>query len=62
MDGGVDKQLQSTLNDTELRRLNVTEKFGSDKGKLVPTDIGNIVTDFLINHFDHHFQLKQMLK
>ena len=29
MDGGVDKQLQSTLNDTELRRLNVTEKFGS---------------------------------
>ncbi len=25
---------------------------GSDKGKLVPTDIGMIVTDFLVNHFE----------
>jgi DNA topoisomerase-1 len=29
----------------------LSEKFGSDKGKLIPTDIGMIVTDFLINHF-----------
>ena len=29
----------------------LNEKFGSDKGKLIPTDIGMIVTDFLINHF-----------
>ena len=29
------------------------EKFGSDKGKLIPTDIGMIVTDFLTNHFEH---------
>ena len=29
----------------------LNEKFGSDKGKLIPTDIGIIVTDFLINHF-----------
>jgi len=29
----------------------LTEKVGSDKGKLVPTDIGMIVTDFLVNHF-----------
>jgi DNA topoisomerase-1 len=34
------------INDTIL-----TEKVGSDKGKLVPTDIGMIVTDFLVNHF-----------
>ena len=31
----------------------LTEKVGSDKGKLVPTDIGMIVTDFLVNHFEH---------
>ena len=30
-----------------------SEKFGSDKGKLIPTDIGIIVTDFLKNHFEY---------
>jgi DNA topoisomerase I len=29
----------------------LSEKSGSDKGKLVPTDIGRIVTEFLIEHF-----------
>lgn len=29
-----------------------SEKTGSEKGKLVPTDIGRIVTEFLIEHFD----------
>ena len=29
----------------------LTEKVGSDKGKLVPTDIGKIVNDFLVEHF-----------
>ena len=28
-----------------------SEQVGSDKGKLVPTDIGIIVTDFLVDHF-----------
>ncbi len=43
---------------TELRLENNTvneqvlsEKVGSDKGKLVPTDIGKIVNDFLVEHF-----------
>lgn len=31
----------------------LTEKTGSDKGKLVPTDIGNIVTDFLVANFSN---------
>ena len=31
----------------------LSEKYGSDKGKLVPTDIGMIVTDFLTNHFEY---------
>ncbi len=39
-----------------------TEKIGADKGKLVPTDIGIIVTDFLVKNFatilDYHFTAK----
>ena len=40
-----------SLFDGQIKEENLTEKFGSDKGKLIPTDIGMIVTDFLINHF-----------
>ena len=47
------KILKITLDDGILNEETLTEKFGSDKGKLVPTDIGNIVTDFLINHFEY---------
>ncbi|SDH09012.1 type I DNA topoisomerase [Winogradskyella thalassocola] len=36
-----------TIKDTTL-----SEQTGSNKGKLVPTDIGIIVTDFLVNHFE----------
>ena len=39
------------LGPTYSEGARLTEKFGSDKGKLIPTDIGMIVTDFLINHF-----------
>ena len=31
----------------------LSEKTGSDKGKLIPTDIGNIVTDFLVANFSN---------
>ena len=38
------------------------EKVGADKGKLIPTDIGNIVTDFLVKNFetilDYNFTAK----
>jgi DNA topoisomerase-1 len=51
-----------TLSNGELKGKKLTEKFGSDKGKLVPTDIGMIVTDFLVNHFeailDYNFTAK----
>ncbi|WP_282123071.1 type I DNA topoisomerase [Algibacter mikhailovii] len=43
---------QLTLKDGAVKDKTLTEKVGSDKGKLVPTDIGMIVTDFLVNHFD----------
>ena len=51
-----------TMSNDELVGKKLTEKFGSDKGKLVPTDIGMIVTDFLVNHFeailDYNFTAK----
>lgn len=44
---------QLTLLNNSINDKTLTEKVGSDKGKLVPTDIGMIVTDFLVNHFEH---------
>ncbi|WP_299889565.1 type I DNA topoisomerase [uncultured Lacinutrix sp.] len=43
---------QLVLKQNEVKDNLLTEKVGSDKGKLVPTDIGMIVTDFLVNHFE----------
>ncbi|MCL5129793.1 MULTISPECIES: type I DNA topoisomerase [unclassified Algibacter] len=43
---------QLKLQDGNVKDVTLTEKVGSDKGKLVPTDIGMIVTDFLVNHFE----------
>lgn len=36
-----------------VRKEMATEKTGSDKGKLVPTDVGKVLSDFLVKHFDH---------
>lgn len=44
---------QLTLKKGIVKDRLLKEKVGSDKGKLVPTDIGMIVTDFLVNHFEH---------
>ena len=35
----------------------MTEKFGGDKNKFVPTDIGEVVNEFLINNFNEIFRL-----
>lgn len=43
---------QLTLKGTEIKSKQLKENVGSDKGKLIPTDIGIIVNDFLVNHFD----------
>ena len=62
IDGEERKYTVISLKDNELKESDNFEKFGSDKGKLVPTDIGMIVTDFLVNHFeeilDYNFTAK----
>lgn len=36
----------------QVTREVIQEKTGADKGKLVPTPIGQLISDFLTNHFD----------
>ena len=43
--------VQLTLKQEKLREKTLTETVGSDKGKLVPTAVGMVVNDFLVNHF-----------
>lgn len=42
---------QLKLYDNQINSTVLTEKVGADKGKLVPTDIGKIVNDFLVANF-----------
>jgi len=51
---GVDRDYtQIKLTKGKITSKVLTEKVGSDKGKLVPTDIGNIVNDFLVENFSN---------
>ena len=45
--------IKVSINNGLISEETLNEKFGSDKGKLIPTDIGIIVTDFLKNHFEY---------
>ncbi|MBC3845043.1 type I DNA topoisomerase [Winogradskyella echinorum] len=53
---------QIVFENGSIKENSLSEKTGSNKGKLVPTDIGMIVTDFLVNHFesilDYNFTAK----
>lgn len=51
-EGKEQNYIQLVLKGTELKAKKLKENVGSDKGRLVPTDIGIIVNDFLVNHFD----------
>lgn len=41
-----------TLAQGKIKEETKTEKVGQEKGKLFPTDIGILVTQFLMNHFE----------
>ncbi|WP_276165287.1 type I DNA topoisomerase [Zobellia alginiliquefaciens] len=43
--------VQLLLEAGAVKEKQLSEMVGSDKGKLVPTDIGMIVNDFLVSHF-----------
>ncbi len=42
---------QLFLKKDKISEKSLTETVGSDKGKLVPTAVGMVVNDFLVNHF-----------
>lgn len=44
---------QLLLKEGTVACKTLVEKVGSDKGKLIPTDIGNIVNDFLVANFSN---------
>ena len=54
--------LQLSLIKNQIKEKKLIENVGADKGKLIPTDIGMIVNDFLITHFativDYNFTAK----
>ncbi len=60
---GTDREyVKLSLKHDKLKEEKLTETVGSDKGKLVPTDVGMVVNDFLVNHFsgilDYNFTAK----
>ncbi|MBF4983870.1 type I DNA topoisomerase [Nonlabens mediterrranea] len=54
--------VQLVLSNDDIKENELTEKTGSDKGKLIPTDVGRVVNDFLVEHFsnvlDYNFTAK----
>lgn len=62
LEGQERKYTQLVLQSGKLTEKILKENTGSDKGKLVPTDIGTIVTDFLVKNFrnilDYNFTAK----
>src|SRR5699024_4425208 len=47
------KYIQYSLTNDAIKEQELTEMVGVDRGKLMPTDIGMIVTDFLVEHFEN---------
>lgn len=51
IEGTERKYVQFTLKGNQIDEKILSEMVGSDKGKLVPTDVGMVVNDFLVEHF-----------
>jgi DNA topoisomerase-1 len=51
--GGVREMVRLILKEDAITRGKITEKYGFEKAKLSPTDIGTIVNDFLEQYFQN---------
>lgn len=47
------KFVQIQLSNNQIDSKVLSEKVGANKGKLIPTDIGSIVNDFLVSNFEN---------
>lgn len=50
-EGSTREVIHLSLGARSIKRSVKTERYGADKGKLIPTDMGMIVNDFLVEHF-----------
>ena len=61
-EGELRNYAQLKLANGKVQEKQLSEKVGSNKGKLVPTDVGMVVNDFLVSHFssilDYNFTAK----
>jgi DNA topoisomerase-1 len=56
---GTERNYQSlVLKGNDIKTETLSERTGSNKNKLVPSDIGKVVTDFLMEHFDQILDYK----
>lgn len=51
-EGALRKYTQLVLDQTGIKSIEKSETTGKEKNKLSPTDIGMVVTDFLVDHFE----------
>lgn len=62
VEGQEREYIQFLLQGDKIQEKQLKETVGSDKGKLVPTAVGMVVNDFLVNHFanilDYNFTAK----
>lgn len=62
LEGEERQVIQITLTKNTLNEESVTERFGADRGKLLPTPTAKVTTDFLVKHFlpivDYDFTAK----
>ena len=52
LEGEVRYYEQLILQKGIIKAQTLSEKVGADKGKLIPTEIGSVVNDFLVSHFE----------
>ena len=62
LEGTERKYIRLSMEKGQIQTEDLSEVTGADKGKLMPTDIGSVVNDFLVEHFmkvlDYNFTAK----
>ncbi len=57
-EGVLRNYIQYVLDKDGIQKLEKTENTGKERNKLSPTDIGTVVTDFLVDHFEQILDYK----
>ena len=50
-EGSPRSYVELVLSGEQIRRETLSESYGSERGKLLPTDVGAVVNDFLVEYF-----------